>query len=223
MDPDTEEFDPLFDYSRTLPNQLLCLDDDDEDEDVFCGAKKKRKTSKNVGDEKKKKKTDVKGVQVVDLEDSDDDWLPPPPKVSCDAKKLTEEDSTLKKLRLKKQELVSLAESAKKMLKTVEETAKIEISNSLQSSEDGICEETSKPAERAKILISVQDKSETKQIRMFVDDKFERIVKSYADKMKCDLKQIVLAFDGDKISSSDTPASLGMEENDIIEVHVKSN
>jgi hypothetical protein len=41
--------------------------------------------------------------------------------------------------------------------------------------------------------------------------------------MKCDLKQIVLSFDGDKISSSQTPASLEMEDNDIIEVHVKSS
>lgn len=44
----------------------------------------------------------------------------------------------------------------------------------------------------------------------------------YADKLRCDLNQIALSFDGDKISLSDTPASLGMEDNDIIEVHVKS-
>lgn len=37
------------------------------------------------------------------------------------------------------------------------------------------------------------------------------------------MKLIVLSFDGDKISSSETPASLGMEDDDIIEVHVKSS
>ncbi|KAJ1382934.1 Ubiquitin-like domain superfamily [Sesbania bispinosa] len=98
----------------------------------------------------------------------------------------------------------------------------MEICNSLQSSKDGVSEKTSEPSERAKIVISVQDKDETKQIRMFMDDKFERIVKTYAEKLRCDMKQIVLSFDGDKISLSETPASLGMEDNDMIEVHVKS-
>lgn len=70
--------------------------------------------------------------------------------------------------RLKKQELVSFAESAKNLLQTVEESAKLEICNSLQSSTDDVSEKTSKPSERAKILISVQDKNETKQIRMFM-------------------------------------------------------
>lgn len=36
---------------------------------------------------------------VVDLEDQDDDWLLPPPKVSKVAYKSIEEDSTLKELR----------------------------------------------------------------------------------------------------------------------------
>lgn len=70
--------------------------------------------------------------------------------------------------RLKKQELASFAESAKDLLKTIEESAENEISNSLQSSLDVASEKASKPSERAKILISVQDKDETKQIRMFM-------------------------------------------------------
>jgi len=70
--------------------------------------------------------------------------------------------------RLKKQELAAFAESAKKMLKTVENSVEIENSNSLQPSMDDVSEKTSKPSERAKILISVQDKDETKQIRMFM-------------------------------------------------------
>jgi len=37
------------------------------------------------------------------------------------------------------------------------------------------------------------------------------------------MKLIVLSFDGDKISLSETPASLGMEDDDIIEVHLKSS
>lgn len=66
--------------------------------------------------------------------------------------------------RLKKQELAAFAESAKKMLETVENSVEIENSNSV----DDVSEKTSKPSERAKILISVQDKDETKQIRMYM-------------------------------------------------------
>ena len=70
--------------------------------------------------------------------------------------------------RLKKQELAAFAESAKKMLKTVENSVETENSNSLEPSVDDVSEKASKPFERAKILISVQDKDETKQIRMFM-------------------------------------------------------
>lgn len=216
MADETEELEPLFDYSRVQPN-IACLDDD-EDDDVVAFPKKRKKNSKSQHVVENGKNTKVETVNVVDLED--DDWLPSPPRVTGKAhKKTDEEDSTLKNLRLKKQELAAFAESAKKMLETVENSVEIENSNSV----DDVSEKTSKPSERAKILISVQDKDETKQIRMYMDDRFERIIKTYAEKMKCDLKQIVLSFDGDKISSSQTPASLDMEDNDIIEVHVKSS
>ncbi|KAL2324146.1 hypothetical protein Fmac_023204 [Flemingia macrophylla] len=220
MTDETEELEPLFDYSRVQPQNPIYLDADDfdEDEDGICVGTK-RKASQLVGNQK----AHGKSVPVVDIEDNEDDWLPPPPKISCNAQRNIEEDSTLKKLRLKKQELASFAESAKQMLKDVEESSKFEISNSLQSSENDVKEKSSEHSERGKIVISVQDKDGTKQIRMFMDDKFERIAKSYAEKIKCDLNRIVLSFDGDKICSSETPASLGMEDEDIIEVHVKSS
>ncbi|KAH1035731.1 hypothetical protein GLYMA_20G121600v4 [Glycine max] len=218
MTDETEELEPLFDYSRVQPLNPIDLDDDFDDyEDVICVDSKKRKNSQAVGNEK----TNGKGVTVVDIED--DDWLPPPPKIASNAQKTTDEDSTLKKLRLKKQELAWFAESAKELLKDVEESSKLEINNSLQSSVVGVDEKSTEHSERAKIVISVQDKDGTKQIRMFMDDKFERIVKIYAEKIKCDMKLIVLSFDGDKISLSETPASLGMEDDDIIEVHLKSS
>ncbi|KAH1231076.1 NFATC2-interacting protein [Glycine max] len=230
MMDETEELEPLFDYSRVQPLNpidldvlefdsliVIVVDDLDDYEDVICVDSKKRKISQAVGNEK----TNGKRVTVVDIED--DDWLPPPPKIASNAQKTIDEDSTLKKLRLKKQELASFAESAKELLKDVEESSKLEIDNSLQSSVVGVDEKSTEHSERAKIVVSVQDKDGTKQIRMFMDDKFERIVKTYAEKIKCNLKQIVLSFDGDKISSSETPASLGMEDDDIIEVHVKSS
>lgn len=43
----------------------------------------------------------------------------------------------------------------------------------------------------------------------------------YADKVKLDQQNLVFCFDGDKIGPEATPASLEMEDNDIIEVHTK--
>lgn len=40
-----------------------------------------------------------KDNQVVEIEDKEEDWLPPPPKVSVDAKDICGQDSTLKELR----------------------------------------------------------------------------------------------------------------------------
>lgn len=44
----------------------------------------------------------------------------------------------------------------------------------------------------------------------------------YAEKVKLDLKQLSFSFDGDKINPSQTPGDIGMEDDDIIEVHMKS-
>lgn len=54
------------------------------------------------------------------------------------------------------------------------------------------------------------------------DDKFERLFKLYAEKVQVKLDNLVFSFDGDKISTNATPDSLGLEDDDIIEVHVKS-
>jgi len=51
------------------------------------------------------------------------------------------------------------------LLKDVEESSKFEINDSLQSS--GVGEKSPDHSERPKIVISVQDKDGTKQIRMF--------------------------------------------------------
>lgn len=45
----------------------------------------------------------------------------------------------------------------------------------------------------------------------------------YAEKVKLDLQRLVFSFDGDKIGPAATPGALGMEDNDIIEVHVASS
>ncbi|XP_059452055.1 uncharacterized protein LOC132182732 isoform X2 [Corylus avellana] len=127
-------------------------------------------------------------------------------------------------LLLRKQELVTFAKSAEDVLRAVEESAKREIGSSMQSSLEAVTDQPSKPpCERVKIVISVQDKDGHKQFRMYMDDKFERLFKMYADKVKLDIQNLVFCFDGDKISPAATPDGLGMEDEDIIEVHVKSS
>ncbi|KAF3431940.1 hypothetical protein FNV43_RR26676 [Rhamnella rubrinervis] len=214
----TEELEPLFDYSRVQPVNFFNLDDDELDETPFPIAKR-TKISKSEVD---KVDDNVNPIQVLECEEKDDDdWLPPPPKFSCDPKILAE-NSTIKALRLKKQELASCAQSAEDVLRAVEESVKRELQSSMQSSLEAVADQPSKVnSERAKIVISIQDKDGPKQFRVYLDDKFERVFKLYADKAKLDLQNLVFCFDGEKVGPQATPLSLGMEDDDIIEVHSK--
>ena len=44
----------------------------------------------------------------------------------------------------------------------------------------------------------------------------------YAEKVKLQVESLVFSFDGDKVSPAATPEGLGMEDDDMIEVHLKS-
>ncbi|XP_023759133.1 uncharacterized protein LOC111907566 [Lactuca sativa] len=223
MAEQTEELEPLFDYSRVQPLDVVCLDDDDSLDSSTLIPSKRRKSSESA----------VEKVQdaskVIDIngggDDDDLDWLEPPPKVVVDKEKLSE-NSTIKELRLKKQELMSFTESAKDMLRTVEESVKRDLKASMDSSSESPIpiEKPLKPAvERPKIVISIQDKKDMKQFRVYMDDKFEKLFKMYAEKANRKVESLVFSFDGDKIDPSNTPSSLDMEDDDIIEVRVKSS
>ncbi|KAA0034593.1 hypothetical protein IC582_022873 [Cucumis melo] len=225
MADSAEEFEPLFDYSRVQPPSVVCLDDEDSDADKSPAPFTKRAKIANLA-----ATSSVNGnpkEKQVEIEDNEEDWLPPPPKVLVDGNNRRGEDSTLKELRLKKQELASVALSAKNLLREVEESAKVDVGNtskdSLEPDLDVQTPVVSK--ERAKIVISVRDsdKEELKQYRLFVDDNFERLFKIYADKLKIDPESLVFVFDGDKIGPNDTPGGLGMEDDDMIEVNIKSS
>ncbi|KAK6146837.1 hypothetical protein DH2020_020706 [Rehmannia glutinosa] len=200
-------------------------DDSLDESPVFIP--KRRKTSDAEAEEKKQdvKVKDVTVINCDDKEDDEEDWLPPPPKNLDNSSKILEEDSTLKALRLKRQELASFAESAEEMVRAVEESVRKNLNAALQSSppKSAVKPPLEPPHERSKLVISIQDKDGLKQFRVYVDDKFERLFKMYADRSKLDVKNLVFCFDGDKISPAETPNSLGMEEDDIIEVHVKSS
>lgn len=225
MTESTEELEPLFDYSRVQPLNFVCIDDDFSDSSP-ASSPKRRKTSGPAEESKRNV------VDVIDCEKKDEeDWLPPPPQVSGHSKKLVEEDSTIKEWRLKKQELLLFAQSAKDLLKDVEESAKRElraIEGSAKRELNGAFGAVAKSqkaasSERPKIVITVQDKDGEKQFRIFRDDKFERLFKLYGDKVKLGIKGLIFSFDGVKVSPTESPDGLGMEDDDIIEVHVKSS
>ncbi|KAL1568389.1 pescadillo [Salvia divinorum] len=220
MDNSNDEFEPLFDYTRVQPVPVICLEDDLDGTPVF-GPKKRRISG--TADEKKQ---DVKEIDCDGKEEEaeEEDWLPPPPKNLDTNTKSICEDSTLKALRLERQELASFAKSADDVVRAVEESVRKDLSASLQSSPKSVAKQPVEPqCERAKLVISIQDKDGLKQFRVYMDDKFERLFKIYAEKSKLDVKNLVFCFDGDKVNPDQTPNSLGMEENDILEVHVKSS
>ncbi|KAJ4960128.1 hypothetical protein NE237_020038 [Protea cynaroides] len=187
-----EDLEPLFDYSRVQPINVVCLDDDCYD----STSPKRRKISNTAVIVEKV----TKGPEIINLVEGneEEDWLPPPPKVS-DVAPNFEEDLIIKELRLKKQELASFAQSAEDESRAVEESVKRDLKSSLQSSQETEVENASKPhVQRAKITISIQDKDGQKQFRFFKDEKFEKIFKMYAEKAKRDTASLVFCFDGDK-------------------------
>ncbi|KAJ8533194.1 hypothetical protein K7X08_016083 [Anisodus acutangulus] len=169
MDKSNEELEPLFDYRRVQPFNLFCLDDDSPDSSPVIS--KKRKMTDTAKEDKKE------AVQIVDCEEKEEDWLPPSPNISAHSSNLVE-DSTIKEIRLKKKELASFAQSAKDELRVVEESVKRDLSASVHSLQDSVAEPPSKSStERAKVIISIQDKDGAKQFRVYMDDKFERLFK----------------------------------------------
>ncbi|PSS13443.1 NFATC2-interacting protein [Actinidia chinensis var. chinensis] len=97
--------------------------------------------------------------------------------------------------RLKKQELTSFAKSADELLRSVEQTTKIDFNTSLQSTIESAADQSTKPlCERAKIVISIQEKEGLKQFRVYKDDKLERLFKMNADKSNLDLQSLVFVL-----------------------------
>lgn len=69
---------------------------------------------------------------------------------------------------MKKKELESFAQSAEDVLRAVEESVKLQLGSSMQSSLEAVADQPLKPTcERVKIVISIQDKDGTKQFRIY--------------------------------------------------------
>ncbi|KMT08191.1 hypothetical protein BVRB_6g143140 [Beta vulgaris subsp. vulgaris] len=220
MGDSSEEFEPLFDYSRVQPSNFIDLE---EDSDSSSSSTKRRKISNNNKEENNNGKG--KSVQEIDNEEEEDkeNWLPPPPANLAPSSKL-HEDSTIKELRLKRLELASVVQSTKHLLQAAEEAEMKTFTSSSHTIMEESTEEVLKPAaDRTKIVLSIQDKAETKQYRIFADERFEQLFKKYAQKANIDVNNLVFSFDGDKINPASTPQTLGMEDDDLVEVHVKAS
>ncbi|KAJ4824052.1 hypothetical protein Tsubulata_049511 [Turnera subulata] len=216
----------------------------DDDTDVVAVPSKKRKKGAELVVVVDDDDDDLKVIRVAGSKDKDEeDWLPPPPKVSNDVHNQASETSTIKELRRKKQELESLANRQRKF------------SSLEQAPTESIAEKPPKQSsERAKIVICIQGKHMKSNIVVYTrymfdglcmicmhrffsveliafgvytcyttikDDKFELLLNGYADKIEEDTKNLVFVFDGEKVNPTATPDTLGMEDNDIIEVHVQ--
>lgn len=218
-DEEDFELEPLFDYRRVQPINFISLDDDFSDSEEGVISPKRLKKLKPTSN-----KSVVVDTVISDVDKDEEDWLAPPPKTNNGERKSEPEDSTMKALRLKKQELTSLTQSAEDVLREVEEAARKQLTDSIEfslESEDAVKE--SKPLDdRKKIVISIQGKEGLNKYRVYMDEKFDKVFKAYAEKVKCDLGSLVFTFDGDKVSVTATPDSLGMEEDDIIEVNTKT-
>ncbi|GJN18432.1 hypothetical protein PR202_gb05595 [Eleusine coracana subsp. coracana] len=198
-------------------------DSDLEKADIFKHCNKRAKVDAAEGD-----KADLKGgtgaekANVVDVEE--EDWLALPPQLQKPVlRPVTEEDSALRELRLKKQELANFAESAEDILRKLEESAKKEVGAKEQPEQIILDDEYEARAQKVKekIVISVQDKDGQQQIRIYKDDKFDKLFKAYAKKAKLNPSDLIFVFDGDKIDPTSTPADLDLEDNDMIEVSHK--
>ncbi|KAL8531763.1 hypothetical protein ACS0TY_008383 [Phlomoides rotata] len=159
-----EEFEPLFDYTRIQPVDVICFDDDLDETPVFCSKKQKLI---DAADEKKAHDVKV-DVKAIDLDD-EEDWLAPPPKILDNGYKALKEDSTLIALRLKRQELASFAQSAEEVVRAVEESVRKDFNAASQSSpkSESILQ-LEPPRERTKLVISIQDKDGVRHFRVFM-------------------------------------------------------
>ncbi|CAM0881638.1 unnamed protein product [Alopecurus aequalis] len=226
---DSEELEPLFDYSRVQPTIDFCFDDSDlEKSDIFVHCNKRPKLVDAVADDadavegdmgNEKGGAGVKKHAVVNLDE--EDWLAPPPLkpvARADACK----DKTLHRPRLEKQDIDKLAEDT---FQKVVETVKKDLA-AKKPPESVVLDEPTEPQmkkSKEKICIMIQDKDLKQQFRLCKDEKFEKLFKAYAKKVQLNPSNLTFIFDGDKINPASTPQDLDLEDEDMIEVRRKSS
>ncbi|KAI5000859.1 hypothetical protein ZWY2020_010818 [Hordeum vulgare] len=175
---DSEELEPLFDYSRVQPTIDFCFDDSDlEKSDIFVHCNKRPKVADDAnadegGKGNEKGDTGIKKAMVVNLDD--EDWLAPPPLkpvLSADVCK----DKTMHE-RLKKQEVQKLVDD--EFQKVVENVKKDMLAK--KPPEPIVLDEpteTETKKSKEKICIMFQEKDARQQFRVSMDEKFDKLFK----------------------------------------------
>jgi hypothetical protein len=215
------KYDPLFDYTMIRP---VINHDDDDDDDLQIMSHTPRQgstpgrsltiTDSNVGKENR-----MEGAQTVKIVD-DNDWLEAPlSKPGCQRVLLA--DPTLLKLRQQKQELENILQAS---ARNMEEASRLEAQVTETASPQPLHDRSEEaPNKRQKILLKLQGESgETTGVRICVDDKLEKAFTHYAKNVgKRPLTDFVFRFDGQQLDANSSPKDLDLEDEDIVEVHVK--
>jgi len=115
----------------------------------------------------------------------------------------------------------------------VEEDVKPDISMNTQKSEDAD-EDEEKPdtedrenqenPERPKKRIEVRFVSQNSYeiaFRISKTTKMKKVMETFAKNMKCDISELRFQFGNDRVKSDDTPESLGLENDDKVDVFTK--
>ncbi|XP_044353274.1 NFATC2-interacting protein isoform X1 [Triticum aestivum] len=224
---DSEELEPLFDYSRVQPTIDFCFDDSDlEESDIFVHCNKRPKVPAAAADDanaveggnaNEKGDAGIKKATVVNLDD--EDWLAPPPLKPVLSTEVCK-DKTMQELRLKKQEVEKQADDA--FQKVVENVKKDMLAK--KPPEPIVLDEPTEietKKSKEKICIMIQEKDGRQQFRVSKDEKFDKLFKAYAKKVQLSSSDLTFVFDGDKINPASTPQDLDLEDEDMIEVHHK--
>ncbi|CAM6125181.1 unnamed protein product [Calypogeia fissa] len=222
------KLDALFDYSRVRPKPMISLDDDDEDVQVVTPMKPSvsgrpvKSADLEVGKENVVKSSEA--VKVVD----DDDWLLPPPPKPLIPRPVLSADPALLKVRQQMQELQTVWQAS---VRNIEEASKLEARVTEAAAapqqpesgkrDSGTCQDTSN--KRQKILLKLQGESgESHGVRIFVDDKLDKLFTHYANNLgKRPKTDFVFRFDGQQLDANRSPKDLDLEDEDIVEVVVK--
>uniref|UniRef100_A0ACD5VIL2 Uncharacterized protein n=1 Tax=Avena sativa TaxID=4498 RepID=A0ACD5VIL2_AVESA len=215
---DSEELEPLFDYSRVRPTFDFRFDDSDlEKSDIFVHCNKRHKLAHAVADDadavdgdtsNEKGGPGVKKAAVVNLDE--EDWLAPPP-LKPVARSGVCKDKTLHEPRLEK---------AEDTFQKVVEAVKKELA-AKKPPESVVLDDPAEPQlkkSKEKIRIMIQDKDVKQQFRVCKDEKFDKLFKAYAKKIHRNPSNMTFVFDGDKINPASTPQDLDLEDEDMIEV-----
>jgi len=235
-----EEFDSLFDYSKTVSAQPIYLDDSSDDDVIIASAPKR---SSGILQSKVPLKASVStaksasSMNVTELDDDDDDWLSLPPTLPKLATPVVSSgDRTVQQLRMKRDELLNIeTRTSPGFLRRVEEMARMQVQRQrvpdppiVPSTPPQILKPQLQPesetfGSREKILLKVQNKNGSAQsIRIYSSDKFEKLFSAYAKLVGASPSAFSFRFDGDQLSPSSTPKELDLENDDIIEVYDKS-